>query len=72
MLVGRQRSRINRSGIELLNRPRPTEGCRVNRRTYALATAELHIPTKRNVYVVINKASQAREDTATIATHSIN
>ena len=25
-------SRTDRSGIELLNRPRPTQGCRVNRR----------------------------------------
>ena len=27
-----RRSRIDRSGIELLNRPRPTQGCRANRR----------------------------------------
>ena len=27
-----RRSRIERSGTELLNRPRPTQGCRVNRR----------------------------------------
>ena len=32
MLVGGRWSRIDRSGIELLNRPRHTEGCRVNRR----------------------------------------
>ena len=32
MLVGGRRSRIDRSGIELLNRPRHTEGCRVDRR----------------------------------------
>jgi hypothetical protein len=32
LLVGGRRSRIDRSGIELLNRPRPTRGCRVNRR----------------------------------------
>ena len=29
MLVGGRRSRIDRSGIELLNRPRPTQGCAV-------------------------------------------
>jgi len=31
-LVEEQRLRTDRSGIELLNRPRPTQGCRVNRR----------------------------------------
>ena len=30
--VGGRRSRIDRSGIELLNRPRPTQGCRLNGR----------------------------------------
>jgi len=30
-LVGGRRSRTDRSGIELLNRPRPTQGYRVNR-----------------------------------------
>ena len=31
-MVGERRSRIDRSGIDFLNRPRPTQGCRVNRR----------------------------------------
>jgi hypothetical protein len=31
-LVGGRRSRIDRSEIELLDRPRPTQGCTVNRR----------------------------------------
>jgi len=32
LLVGGRRSRIDSNGIELLKRPRPTQGCRVNRR----------------------------------------
>jgi hypothetical protein len=32
LLVGGRRSRIDRSGIESLNRPRPTQGCRVDRK----------------------------------------
>ena len=32
LLVGGRSSRIDRGGIELLNRPKPTQGCRVNRR----------------------------------------
>jgi len=41
LLVGGRRSRIDRSGIELLNRPRPTQGCRVDRRR------------RRNIVVVV-------------------
>jgi hypothetical protein len=31
-VVGKRERRIERSGVELLNRPRPTQGCRVDRR----------------------------------------
>jgi hypothetical protein len=67
LLVGGRRSRIDRSEIELLNRPRSTEGCRVNRRRRRFVelwdcTKVSQIKTLNMFYLVIYWTQKVHND----------
>jgi hypothetical protein len=53
--------RIDKSGVELLKRPRPTQGCRVNRRRRRTTTRRTRRRRRRGVKLVTD-VTQSRAD----------
>jgi hypothetical protein len=57
LLVGGWRQRIDKSEVQLLNRPRPTQGCSVNRRRRMCVCVYIYIYIYINIYIYMFRVS---------------
>jgi hypothetical protein len=61
LLIGGKRLRIEKCGIELWNRPRPTQGCRVIRRRRRIQKTLQNIAAINNAGVVQESTNEEAE-----------